>query len=147
MNRLYLQRSSRTLPGISRRLVSIVRTRSRRSASRLQAAGTVEKHRGAGPRTLEPSAQTPRLGRGEGRSPGVTPPLRERPNVKLGTRACARFANETFVYWSVGSNRSSRCSVPAHKTNFPPLTECTRGVFAPACLVRCLLMEVFELLF
>lgn len=38
----YLQRSSRTLPGISRRFVSMLRTRSRRSASQVRAAGTVE---------------------------------------------------------------------------------------------------------
>ena len=35
----YLQRSSRTLPGISTRLVSMMRTHSRSSASRLRAAG------------------------------------------------------------------------------------------------------------
>lgn len=36
----YLQRSSRTLPGISTRLVSMMRTHSRSRASRLRAAGT-----------------------------------------------------------------------------------------------------------
>lgn len=58
---------------------------------------------------------------------GPRPPRGNGPVGSWGTRACARLTNEAFVYWSVGSNQASGCSVPAQKTNFPPpLTERTR---------------------
>lgn len=95
----YLQRSSRTLPGISTRFVSMMRTHSRSSASRLRAAGdegAVRRLRLAGERAARrrrqrlreregegakpahfrpaPSARDPpRLGRGGGGAPGATP--------------------------------------------------------------------------
>lgn len=107
MNRYYLQRSSRTLPGISRRLGSIMRTRSRRSASRLRAAGTVEKHRGAGPADSGTLRPDPEAGPRRGAEPWGHAPLRVKgPMSSWASRACARFANETFVYWPVGSNRA-----------------------------------------
>lgn len=105
----YLQRSSRTLPGISTRLVSMMRTHSRSSASRLRAAGDRghgtetpasqkggsggsgsnenEKGKGRDPLTSVRLSQprTPRLGPGAGRSPwGHAPALLERPNGKAG---------------------------------------------------------------
>lgn len=128
VSRRYLQRSSKTLLGISRRLVSMMKTRSRRSASRLRGACTVEGHADPGPRTLEPALPGPR-GWAEARGGALGPrPLRGNgPVGSWETRACARLANETFVYWSVGSNQASGCSVPAQKTNFPPpLTERTQ---------------------
>lgn len=111
----YLQRSSRTLPGISTRLVSMMRTHSRSSASRLRAPGTestARRLRLAGERAAAAAALTsrrggrgetcslpsytlslgpPRLGRGMGRSPGsYAPVLLERPNGKLGSREPGR---------------------------------------------------------
>lgn len=88
----YLQRSSRTLPGISTRLVSMMRTHSRSSASRLRAAGDrgygtesrLQRRRlqrgregeGARPAYLcsAPSALDPRgWAKARGGAPGVTP--------------------------------------------------------------------------
>lgn len=56
----YLQRSSRTLPGISTRLVSMMRTHSRSSASRLRAAGD------RGYRKEAPASQRAGCGGGSG---------------------------------------------------------------------------------
>ena len=111
----YLQRSSRTLPGISTRLVSMMRTHSRSSASRLRAPGTkstARRLRLAGERAAAAAALTssrggrgetcslpsytlspgpPSLGRGMGRSPGsYAPVLLERPNGKLRSREPGR---------------------------------------------------------
>lgn len=93
----YLQRSSRTLPGISTRFVSMMRTHRKSSASRLRAAGdegTARRLRLAGERaarrrrsqgreggrgearSLPSGAFSPgplRLGRGGGGAPGATP--------------------------------------------------------------------------
>lgn len=92
----YLQRSSRTLPGISTRLVSMMRTHSRSSASRLRAAGdrgygtetparrragggSNEDERGQGrdPRTCVPHPQpwTPEAGPRRGAEPRDLTPL------------------------------------------------------------------------
>lgn len=75
--------------------------------------------------TLRPD---PEAGPRRGAEPwSHAPSARKGPMESGEARACARLANETFVYWSVGSNRSSCSSVPAPKINFPPpLTECTR---------------------
>lgn len=108
----YLQRSSRTLPGISTRFVSMMRTHRRSSASRLRAAGdegTARRLRLAGERAARRRrrSQGREGGRGEARSlpsgafsPGPpeagprrgrspwshAPVLLERPNGKLGSR-------------------------------------------------------------
>lgn len=69
----YLQRSSRTLPGISTRLVSMMRTHSRSSASRLRAAGD----RGYGTETLarrRAGGGSNEDARGKGRDPRTCVP-------------------------------------------------------------------------
>lgn len=105
----YLQRSSRTLPGISTRLVSMMRTHRRSSASRLRAAGDQgygtetparrragggsnedEQGKGRDPRTSVPHPQpwTPRgWAEARGGAPGLNAPvLLEQPNGKLENR-------------------------------------------------------------
>lgn len=73
----YLQRSSRTLPGISTRLVSMMRTHSRSSASRLRAAGDREYGTKSGQRRLQ-------RGRGgKGRDP-LTYVLHPQPRTPRG---------------------------------------------------------------
>lgn len=106
----YLQRSSRTLPGISTRLVSMMRTHSRSSASRLRAAGD----RGYGTET--PARRRAGGGsnedeRGQGRDPRTSVPHPQPWTPEAGPRRGAEPRDLTPLFclnspmgsWRIGS--------------------------------------------